>query len=175
MRTGGLSWRIRLTSLVQSFRDHLWIYRAMLAHPRTPWISRVLLGIAVVYALSPIDLIPDFLPIVGHLDDALIVPILVGLALCFIPTEVKEECRLNTSLARVKGADEFMGLKWNNIEDIALALREAHPEVNPVTVRFTDLRDWIAGLAEWEDDIHHSNESKLEAIQMAWIEECNSD
>lgn len=65
----------------------------------------------------------------------------------------------------------MVALKWNNIEDIALALCEAHPEVNPETIRFTDLRDWIAALPEWSDDIHHSNEAKLEAIQMAWIEE----
>ncbi len=68
-----------------------------------------------------------------------------------------------------------MGLKWSQIEDIAIALREAHPEVNPMTVRFTDLRDWIADLEEWDDDIHRSNEAKLEAIQMAWIEEHEAD
>ncbi len=67
-----------------------------------------------------------------------------------------------------------MGLKWNNVEDIAIALVDAHPEVNPVAIRFTDLRNWIADLEEWEDDIHRSTEAKLEAIQMAWIEECSS-
>ncbi len=68
-----------------------------------------------------------------------------------------------------------MGLKWSDIEDIAIALREAHPEIDPMTIRFTDLRDWISELPEWEDDIHRSNEAKLEAIQMAWIEESTSD
>ena len=68
-----------------------------------------------------------------------------------------------------------MGLKWSDIEDIAIALREAHPEVDPMTIRFTDLRDWVSELPEWEDDIHRSNEAKLEAIQMAWIEESTSD
>jgi FeS assembly protein IscX len=68
-----------------------------------------------------------------------------------------------------------VGLKWSQIEDIAIALREAHPEVDPVTIRFTDLRDWIENLENWDDDIHRSNEAKLEAIQMAWIEEAESD
>ncbi len=61
-------------------------------------------------------------------------------------------------------------MTWNDIEDIGEALFEAHRETDPLTVRFTDLRDWIAALPEWEDDIHHSNEAKLEAIQMAWYE-----
>lgn len=64
-----------------------------------------------------------------------------------------------------------MGLKWTNLEDIALALHEQHPELDPLTVRFVDLREMIAGLEGWEDDIHRSNEAKLEAIQMAWLEE----
>jgi FeS assembly protein IscX len=64
-----------------------------------------------------------------------------------------------------------MGLKWKEIEEIGLALYEAHPDVDPLTVRFTDLRDWIEQLAGWDDDIHHSNEAKLEAIQMAWLAE----
>jgi len=67
-----------------------------------------------------------------------------------------------------------MTLKWTDIEDIALALYEAHPEINPLTVRFTDLRDWINELEDWSDDIHKSNEAKLEAIQMAWLDEFNS-
>jgi FeS assembly protein IscX len=68
-----------------------------------------------------------------------------------------------------------VGLKWSQIEDIAIALREGHPEVDPATIRFTDLRDWIENLENWDDDIHRSNEAKLEAIQMAWIEEVESD
>jgi FeS assembly protein IscX len=63
------------------------------------------------------------------------------------------------------------GLNWENSEDIAIALMEAHPGVDPLTVRFTDLRQWIIALPEFEGDPAKSNESKLEAIQMAWHEE----
>lgn len=59
---------------------------------------------------------------------------------------------------------------WKDIEDIAEALQLAKPGVDPLSVRYTDLRDWIAALPEWEDDIHLSNEAKLEAVQMAWYE-----
>jgi FeS assembly protein IscX len=61
-------------------------------------------------------------------------------------------------------------MTWHDIEDIAEALYEAKQDIDPLAVRFTDLRDWIAALPEWEDDIHLSNEAKLEAVQMEWYE-----
>ena len=61
-------------------------------------------------------------------------------------------------------------MTWTDREDIAEALMEAHSGVDPLTVRFTDLRGWVAELLEFEDDIHASNEKKLESIQMAWYE-----
>lgn len=64
-----------------------------------------------------------------------------------------------------------MGLRWTDSQDIALALLEAHPEVDPKTIRFTDLHRWIRELDEFEDDPNRSNERILEAIQMCWIEE----
>jgi FeS assembly protein IscX len=64
-----------------------------------------------------------------------------------------------------------MPLTWNDSEDIALALVESHPDVNPLSVRFTDLHRWVTELAGFTDDPKASNEGKLEAIQMAWLEE----
>ncbi len=63
------------------------------------------------------------------------------------------------------------GLSWDQPEDIALALHEAHPGVDPLTVRFTDLHKWVTTLPEFADDPMKSSEGKLEAIQMAWLEE----
>ena len=74
-------------------RRELRVYRLVLRHERTPWVSRMLLGAALAYALSPIDLIPDWLPVVGHIDDIVIVPLLVWLAVRFVPSVVIEECR----------------------------------------------------------------------------------
>ena len=67
--------------------------RAVWKHPRTPPAARHLLGAALAYAAMPFDLIPDFLPVIGHLDDAVIVPGLVYLALKKVPREVIDECR----------------------------------------------------------------------------------
>jgi FeS assembly protein IscX len=62
-------------------------------------------------------------------------------------------------------------LHWSDIEEIALQLYEARPTVDPLTVRFTDLHGWVCSLAGFADDPKASNEKKLEAIQMAWLEE----
>ena len=64
-----------------------------------------------------------------------------------------------------------MGLKWTDSRDIAIALDEAHPDVDPQGVRFTDLYQWVCELEDFDDDPKHSGERILEAIQMAWIEE----
>lgn len=62
-------------------------------------------------------------------------------------------------------------LKWTDSEDIALLLHEARPDLDPLTVRFTDLHAWVIALPDFGDDPKASNEAKLEAIQMAWLEE----
>jgi len=62
-------------------------------HPRTPWYAKVLAALIVGYALSPIDLIPDFIPVLGYLDDLIIVPAGIALLIKIIPRDVLEECR----------------------------------------------------------------------------------
>ena len=59
----------------------------------TPFVAKILAGITVVYALSPIDLIPDFIPVVGYLDDIILLPMLVALTIKFIPKDIFEEYR----------------------------------------------------------------------------------
>jgi FeS assembly protein IscX len=66
-------------------------------------------------------------------------------------------------------------LTWSNLDDIALALYEEFPEVDPTNVRFTDLHKWITELVDFDDDPLKSNEAKLERIQMAWLEEYNEN
>jgi uncharacterized membrane protein YkvA (DUF1232 family) len=83
----------KLKAIGDLFKRELRVYRRVLRDPRTPRLAKILLGAAVGYALLPFDLIPDFIPVIGHLDDLVIVPTLVWLALKRIPTEVIEDCR----------------------------------------------------------------------------------
>ena len=64
-------------------------------------------------------------------------------------------------------------LTWDQSENIAFALYEKFPDVDPTNIRFTDLHKWITELADFSDDPMKSNEAKLEEIQMAWLEEVN--
>ena len=64
-----------------------------------------------------------------------------------------------------------MGLKWTDTREIAIELSEKFPDVNPMTVRFTDLHKWVIGLPDFDDKPERTGEKILEAIQMAWMEE----
>ena len=66
-------------------------------------------------------------------------------------------------------------LTWSDFDDIGIALYEKFPETDPTNIRFTDLHKWITELEDFEDDPMKSNEAKLERIQMAWLEEYQSD
>ncbi len=66
-----------------------------------------------------------------------------------------------------------MSLKWTDSREIAIALFDAHPDVDPKTIRFTDLYNWVIALPEFADDPKHSGEKILEAIQMYWLEEAD--
>ncbi len=62
-------------------------------------------------------------------------------------------------------------MKWTDTLEIAIQLSEAHPDIDPKAIRFTDLHKWVMALPEFDDDPNRSNEKILEAIQMSWIEE----
>ena len=66
-------------------------------------------------------------------------------------------------------------LNWSTLDDIAFALYEKFPDLDPTNIRFTDLHKWITELDDFDDDPKASNEAKLEAIQMAWLEEYQDD
>ena len=64
-----------------------------------------------------------------------------------------------------------MSLKWTDSREIAIALLESHPDADPLSVRFTDLMQWVMDLEEFDDEQEHCGEKILEAIQMAWLDE----
>lgn len=83
-----------LGTVIARFKNELKFYRRLMAHPGCPRISRICLGAAIAYALSPIDIIPDIIPILGYLDELIILSILIYLAMRFIPKDLAEEIRM---------------------------------------------------------------------------------
>ncbi len=83
----------KLKSLAKQLKRELAVYQLVLKHPQTPWLAKFFLGLAVGYLLLPFDLIPDFIPIIGQLDDLVIIPGLLYLALLLIPKAVIVACR----------------------------------------------------------------------------------
>lgn len=79
----------------------LWFARR---HPHTPWLAKAMGVLVVAYALSPIDLIPDFIPVLGYLDDVVLLPALIWLALRLLPPPVLQQCRQQAEAWLQQGA-----------------------------------------------------------------------
>ncbi len=87
----------RLKAVGRNLKREIQVYRLVLKDHRTPRLAKILLGLAVGYAILPFDIIPDFIPVIGQLDDLIIVPALIIVALKLIPKEVVEECRIRAN------------------------------------------------------------------------------
>jgi uncharacterized membrane protein YkvA (DUF1232 family) len=83
-----------LQAVGRTLKRELRVYQLVLKDNRTPKLAKWLLWLAVGYTLLPFDLIPDFIPVLGHIDDVIIVPALVLIALNLVPAEVVAECRM---------------------------------------------------------------------------------
>jgi uncharacterized membrane protein YkvA (DUF1232 family) len=83
----------RLRQWVRSLKREIAVLAAALRHPRAPWAAKAVAWCVVAYAASPIDLIPDFIPVLGYLDDLILLPIGIWLVFRLIPDDVLAECR----------------------------------------------------------------------------------
>lgn len=83
----------KLKKIAAQLKAEFDFYRRLQQHPKTPTLAKALLWLAVGYLLMPFDLIPDFLPVIGQLDEAVIIPLLLYFALKLTPQEIVAECR----------------------------------------------------------------------------------
>ncbi len=88
-----VSWKNRVRALKRETFTLYFVCR----HPRVPWYAKFLALIVVGYALSPIDLIPDFIPVLGYLDDLILIPLGVMLIIRLVPADVVAECRVRSA------------------------------------------------------------------------------
>ncbi len=99
----------RLKTRARALKKEVYAVYIAARDPRTPWYAKALIFLIVAYALSPIDLIPDFVPILGYLDDLLIVPGGLWLAIRLIPPEALEEARATAAARGVDGSASRVG------------------------------------------------------------------
>jgi uncharacterized membrane protein YkvA (DUF1232 family) len=97
----------RSRQILESFKREITVYRRVLRDERTPPRAKLFLSVAIAYVCMPFDLIPDFIPVIGHLDDAIIVPALVIMALRSLPADLISEHR------RLVNCEEGDGRKQN--------------------------------------------------------------
>lgn len=113
------TWTVRFREAARALkRDGLTLWYA-LRDPGTPWWVRALIVFVVGYALSPIDLIPDFIPVLGLLDDLILLPGLIWLALRFMPTAVREQARARAQDHMARRAPKIR-LKWGGALIVAI-------------------------------------------------------
>ena len=93
----------KLKARAQGIRREIKFYRLLLKDRRTPFLAKALLALAVGYLLMPFDIIPDFIPVVGMLDDVIIVPALIFIAVKLIPKDLITEIRASVTQAAGKG------------------------------------------------------------------------
>ncbi len=113
-------WKQQARALKRQVMTLYFAYR----DPRTPWHARAFAVLVVAYAFSPIDLIPDFIPVLGYLDDLVLVPLGVWLALKMVPPQVMADCRARAEadLGDAKGRFKFMAVIIVALWLLAIAL-----------------------------------------------------
>lgn len=83
----------KIKKITENIKKYIYVLYICYKNPKTPWYAKVIIIITVAYALSPIDLIPDFIPVLGYLDDLLILPLGILLSIKLIPEEIFNECK----------------------------------------------------------------------------------
>jgi len=97
-----------LKQKARSLKNEIYILYLAYRDPRVPWYAKVFMLVIVAYFLSPIDLIPDFVPVLGYFDDLIIVPAGIFLALKMIPKDVMEDCRRKARSEPIAGKAKWI-------------------------------------------------------------------
>ncbi|MHB0857147.1 MAG: YkvA family protein [Anaerolineae bacterium] len=105
------SWRARLHARALAIERETYALYLAFRHPRTPWYARAWAVVVIAYAASPIDLIPDVIPFLGYLDDLLLIPLGIWLAVRLVPEDVMADCRARAGEVRMgEGRLRWLGL-----------------------------------------------------------------
>ncbi|MEK9951077.1 MAG: DUF1232 domain-containing protein [Curvibacter sp.] len=110
-----MGWLDGIRQRARALKAETYVLYLAARHPRTPWYAKLLVAVVVAYAFSPLDLIPDFIPVLGLLDDLVLIPLGLLLALRLVPPQVLAECRARAQERRrivSRAAAVFVVLVW---------------------------------------------------------------
>ncbi len=93
----------KLKQQTKRLKQEIYVLYLAAKDPRTPWYAKLMVAFVVAYAFSPIDLIPDFIPILGYLDDLVLVPLGIMAAIRLVPPDVLAECRAQAHIVMTQG------------------------------------------------------------------------
>lgn len=122
-----MAWLARLKRRAKALKGETYVLYLAARHPATPWYAKLLVAVIVAYAFSPIDLIPDFVPVLGYLDDLVLIPLGIALAIKLVPQAVLDECYAKVQAARQAGkptsrvAAAIIVLIWLGIAALGVA------------------------------------------------------
>lgn len=98
-----MAWLARLKQRARALKGETLVLYLAARHPATPWYAKLLVAVIVAYAFSPIDLIPDFVPVLGYLDDLVLIPLGIALAIRLVPQAVLDECHAKVRATKLGG------------------------------------------------------------------------
>jgi uncharacterized membrane protein YkvA (DUF1232 family) len=118
-----MAWLDGLRQRARALKAETWVLYLAARHPGTPWYAKLLVAAIVAYAFSPIDLIPDFIPVLGLLDDLVLIPLGILLAIRLVPPAVLAECRARAQERRKlvsRAAGVVVVLVWLGVAALGL-------------------------------------------------------
>ncbi len=124
-----MAWLECLRQRARALKAETWVLYLAARHPGTPWYAKLLVAAIVAYAFSPIDLIPDFIPVLGLLDDLVLVPLGILLAIRLVPPAVLAECRARAQERRKlvsRAAGLVVVLVWLGVAALGLGWAWRH-------------------------------------------------
>ncbi len=124
-----MAWLDGLKQRARALKAETYVLYLAARHPGTPWYAKLLVAAIVAYAFSPIDLIPDFIPVLGLLDDLVLIPLGIWLALRLVPRDVLAECRARAQERRrlvSRAAGVVIVLVWLSVAALGLVWAWRH-------------------------------------------------
>lgn len=124
-----MAWLQGLRQRARALKAETWVLYLAACHPGTPWYAKLLVAAIVAYAFSPIDLIPDFIPVLGLLDDLVLVPLGILLVIRLVPPAVLAECRARAQERRKllsRAAGLVVVLVWLGVAALGLGWAWRH-------------------------------------------------